>query len=96
MISRRKQPEPAPIPEKYVVMELSPEAFKAIEGISRMPSVPPRIRELLQEALRYSREVELPLARLPFEWLELEAKRQGCDPLDVLFDRAHAKEPDGL
>lgn len=84
-------PQPLKETEHYYVLEVSPDGFKAIEGIANMPSVPQKIRQLLQEAVKFSYRQEGPLARLRFEWLEMEAKRQGCSWEDVLFDRAHAK-----
>lgn len=93
---RPRSKEPPKIPESYFVLEVAPEAMQAIEGIAKMPSVPQAIRELLTEAVKYSYEVELPLGRMAFEWLEMEAERQGCTWEDILWDRAHAKGPSGL
>lgn len=87
---RPKKTEPK-IPETYIILEVSEKAFKAIDGISRMPSVPESIRKELGEAVKHSRTMNLPLARMPWEWLEMEAERQGCEWSDILFDKAHAE-----
>lgn len=50
-------------------------------------------KTLLLRQLKTAREIDQPLfaARLDWDELEAEAKRQGCDVLDVFWDRAGQK-----
>ena len=81
------------VPDEYVEVTMHKDAFKFLEGLSKMSHLTDQTRKLIEEAVKYARVVDLPHVHMPWEWLEMEAERQGCDPVDILFDRAHAPDP---
>lgn len=88
-------PPPDP-PDFYYEIEVPPMLRLALLDVLRGRNVRHQARIALERMVMEARRVDRPFsrARLPWQEIEEEAKRQGISPADVIWDRAKMKEDD--
>ena len=94
--SRHPKPEEPPKQAAhYFETEMTPIQRDQLLLLLDGGQIPEAALAELSAAVRDSRRVEMPLYRTRLNWAELEreARRQGCSAADILFDRAHGREP---
>lgn len=79
----------------YFEVELTPVQRDALLLLLDGGHVPAGAVADLAAAVRDARRIDAPLFRERLDWpeLEREARRQGVSVIDILWDRAHGREP---
>lgn len=75
--------------DHYFEVELTPSQRAALLLLLEGKAITVRTRNVIEDAVRDSRRVDMRLSRERLDWggVEAEARRQGCSIADIIFDQ---------